>query len=128
MEPTLHHGDYVVASNLRVLSRGQVVVYEHPHTAGYMLVKRVVGLPGETVSISDEVVMVDGSTFEQRTPGGGMWELGADEVFVLGDNRSHSGADSRQLGPIPIPGLMLVRMRYWPTIRWVGAPRAFFPQ
>lgn len=128
MEPTLSPGNYVVASRLKEPKRGQVVVFEDPRRSGFLLVKRIIGLPGETVSISDGTVMVDAHTFEEPTPGAGMWDVGSDEVFVLGDNRPHSDSDSRQLGPIGIAELMVVRMRYWPTVRWIRLPRTFSPR
>lgn len=118
MEPALSDGDYVVTLTLRTATRGQVVVFEHPGRPGFHLVKRIVGLPGEVVSITDGAVAIDGEPLEDRwtttiTPGNSSWTVPLDSVFVLGDARTMSN-DSRALGPIEISSCRRVVLRYWP--------------
>ncbi len=121
MAPTLRPGDYVIAQLRKdAVARGEIVIFDHPEIPGYGLVKRVVGLPGEHLILSNGQVhcndatvaepWADGPTF----PDGG-WQLGQDEVFILGDNRAESAADSRTLGPVDLGSVKWrVVARYWP--------------
>lgn len=70
------------------------------------LIKRVVGLPGETITITENQVHIDGAALSEPyladdvvMPDEGPFEIGEDEVFVMGDNRQFS-FDSRRFGPI----------------------------
>jgi len=88
-------------------------------------IKRVIGLPGETVEIHDSTVFIDGKPLVEPylKPGSVMPDFGpitvpAGEVFVMGDNRNES-QDSRVFGPIPLDevvGRAFVIM--WPPGRW----------
>ncbi len=121
MEPTLQSGDYVLAQALRSIpTRGDIVIFDHPALPDLELVKRVVGLPGERIVIGNGQIHANEAVLAEPWADGptrpdGRWELGADEVFVLGDNRSASAADSRTLGPIPLwQTKWRVVARYWP--------------
>ena len=121
MQPAFDPGDYVIAQVRRgIPDRGDVVIFNHPKRPGFELVKRVVGLPGEDVAISNAQVHIDGSVLAEPwadgpTIGDGSWSLGDLEVFVLGDNRAHSAGDSRTVGPIPLGDVgWRVDFRYWP--------------
>lgn len=118
MEPALSDGDYVITVPVRSVARGQVVVFEHPSRPGFYLVKRVVGLPGEQLTIENGDVFIDGVRFDDpwttvATSGDGSWTITEGTAFVLGDLRTMS-SDSRTLGPIPIARCRRVTWRYWP--------------
>jgi signal peptidase I len=122
MEPHLRPGDYVVAQHRTgVLERGDIVIFDHPDAPGYELTKRVVGLPGEEIVISNGQVHVDGAVLAESWADGvtlpdSEWSLGGDVVFVLGDNRAASSADSRTIGPVQTTAIRWrVVARYWPA-------------
>lgn len=122
MEPTLHEGDYVVATPWLAPGRGRLIVAISPVT-GDALIKRIVGLPGETVEIHDGSVWIDGNKLDEPyLPGAPNTEcrrnctktLTSDQYYVLGDNRPHSN-DSRVLGPIAASDILYtIVLRYLP--------------
>lgn len=120
MSPVLQPGDYVLTvPATRRLRRGEVLVLQHPLRPGLHLVKRVVGLPGETVEVGEEGVSVEGILLVEPWAHGrhrttGSWRLGTEEIFVLGDQRPWSIDD----GPIPIGAVVgRVVLRTWPPHR-----------
>jgi signal peptidase I len=121
MQPTLDPGDYVVAVPAGELSRGSIVIFDLPDADDYELVKRVVGLPGERVSIGNGQVHINRQTLaepwaDRSTLGDGEWQLGPGELFVLGDNRAMSSSDSRTIGPIQRRSIRWrIVLRYWPA-------------
>lgn len=126
MEPSLHSGDYVIAqARTGQIVRGEIVILPHPESTGLELVKRVVGLPGETVNVSNGQVHINEAVLAEPWADGptrpdGDWQLGTGEVFVLGDNRALSSSDSRQIGPIDETAIAWkVTARYWP-LRGIG--------
>ena len=108
MSPTLENGDTVLVNKLNYSitgpSRGDVVVFKpHGNENTHYYIKRVVGLPGETVEIKDGKIYIDGEVLEEELEtepvleagvAASPVELGEDEYFVLGDNRNNS-EDSR---------------------------------
>lgn len=123
MEPTLHSSQRVVIEKISYRfhgpRRGDVVVIDSPKQSE-MLIKRVVGLPGETVEVRDGRVLVDGQLLEEDWPtrvGGGSYgphTVPPLHVFVLGDNRGASN-DSRSFGPVPIEHIVgHAWVSYWP--------------
>ena len=107
--------------------RGEVIVFEFPDSipsnSKRDFVKRVIGLPGETIEVKDGVPFVDGVVLEEpylTTKDHSnirKVELGAGEYYVIGDNRAHSN-DSRSWGAVPEENLRgKVWMIYWPAPR-----------
>lgn len=124
MEPELAQGDYVIArARSGSLGRGEIVIVPHPEIPGFELAKRVVGLPGEVVDLSNGYVHIDGVVFAEPWADGptrpdGEWTLDESSVFVLGDNRPESSADSRTLGPIDATTIQWrIVARYWPPAK-----------
>lgn len=129
MEPTLRVGDRVLVNKmsyrLHDVNRGDIVVFERPPNASVSeirdLIKRVVGLPGETIVARDGKVFVDGVALDEpylppntRTPDFAEVAIPPGHVFVLGDNRTNSSA-SNVFGPIDedlIVGRAFIRV--WP--------------
>lgn len=119
MLPTLLVEDHFMAdilSDSDTIKRGDIVVFPSPEDPSKDFVKRVIGLPGETVQIEAKVVSIDGQPLDepyvQHTKKDdvadrdyfGPVTLGPDEYFVMGDNREGS-YDSRWIGPIKRDGM-----------------------
>ena len=124
MEPNLHTNERLVIEkisyHLHGPRRGDVVVLRDPAGSPELLIKRVVGLPGERVTLADGRVYVDGTPIDepyldQPTNGSGRsWFVPPLHVFVMGDNRSAS-RDSRIFGAVPMEELVgRALFRYWP--------------
>ena len=130
MEPSFENGDYLIIDEISYRfknpQRGEVVVFKYPYDPSQRYIKRIVGLPSETIKIENGEVLVlnekgwdvlDESaylSFGLKTPGNIQISLLDNEYFVLGDNRSAS-ADSRRWGALPsdkIIGRVIVRA--WP--------------
>jgi signal peptidase I len=145
MEPTLQVGDRIVVDKLSYdlhgVDRGNIVVFSTPkdeHCAGppvANLVKRVIGLPGETISLSEGQVYINGKLLaepwlqravqKETIPGPSTkaysleepYKVPSGDVFVMGDNRTQS-CDSRYWGPIAESTIVgKVDVRIWPVTR-----------
>ncbi len=127
MHPTIVEGRWVRVSRLAYRGarpeRGDIVLFSHPQRARFMEVKRVYGLPGESVEIRTGTLIVDGAGVDdpfrayapRRTDR--YWQLRDDEYVVLGDNRNYS-TDSRSFGPVSgqrIIGKVILRQERVPT-------------
>ena len=104
--------------------RGEVIVFHFPRDPSRDFVKRVIGVPGDRVSIRNGQVFLNGNRLEEPyiTSRGGsdadVVELEEKEYFVLGDNRRGSN-DSRNWGPVPEEYILgKVWMVYWPPSMW----------
>lgn len=128
MRPTLISGEWIVVSRwtykLGGPRRGDVVVFLPPTNAQTDdLIKRVIGLPGETVEIRDGSVWIDGKMLAElyaigATAPDNRWQLAADQLFVMGDNRQLS-LDSRSFGPISEREVVgRAWIIYWPPSEW----------
>ena len=123
MSPALLPDDYVLAiKNKEPLSRGDIVIFKN-REKNIDVVKRIIGLPGETVGSENGRVLINDIEIDD------IWAktltddfipqtLGDEEVFVLGDQRRLSSSDSRTLGPIPIQECWKLKYRYWPYQRF----------
>ena len=114
MEPNLVDDEYLIIDELSKrfgdFDRGHIVVFEPPGNGTQVYIKRVIGLPGETVEIQDGIITIFNETYpngfdlhedyiNDYTHGREQVTLGLDEYYVLGDNRDAS-LDSRKFGPI----------------------------
>lgn len=128
MKPSLHDGEYVLISKVSYWfgqpRRGDVVVFRFPHDPSRDFIKRVIGLPGETVAIRDGKVFINGRPLQEPYIRGpivytyGPVTLGPEEYFVLGDNRNASN-DSHNWGTLPRSAIIgKAWLIYWPPQRW----------
>ena len=142
MVPTFSNGDYVLTDELtyriRPPERGEVVVFHDVSDPSTYLIKRVIGLPGETVVIKNDTVTIenkqDPAGFvlnEYYLPKGTVTSgeeditLSSSSYFMMGDNRAVS-YDSRSWGPLSKSDIVgLVRFRLWPltAMQVFGAPQ-----
>jgi len=135
MEPTLADGDYLLLNKLSDIDRFDVVVFPPPGNEETQYIKRVIGLPGDTVEYDEDVLYLNGEAVAQPfLEGEGVVAsdsyfmtgdftlptlLGEEVVpeghyFVLGDNRLNS-RDSRSFGFIDEEAILgEVSLRYWP--------------
>ena len=134
MEATLQTGQLLLVSRLHYWigepERGDLVVF---HLANYPereFIKRIIGLPGETVELRDGQVYINGRLWNEpylseaceptRCPDS-IWQVGEDKFFVMGDNRNHS-QDSRSYGTIPQTAMIgKAVLRYYPfsEMQWL---------
>jgi signal peptidase I len=151
MEPNFHDGQFLIVNRfaycpglhldlpflgirwqktwcVRQPRRGDVIIFAYPLDPSRDFIKRVIGLPGETVEVRAGRVYINGQLMPEPfgpNPGSysvGPITVGPDEVFVLGDNRNNS-SDSRTWGPLPqkyIIGKAL--LSYWPPRYWAIVP------
>lgn len=107
METTLHDGDNLIVDKIsyrfREPERFEIIVFPYQHKENTYYIKRIIGLPGETVQVIEGSVYINGELLDEHygnEPMENAWmaaepiTLGEDEYFVLGDNRNHS-SDSR---------------------------------
>lgn len=153
MEPNFHDGQFLIVNRYaycpgihleipiintelyektwctRQPRRGDVIIFEYPRDPSRDFIKRVIGLPGETIEIRDGKVYVDNQLVpEPFGPNPGSYNagpivVGPDEVYVMGDNRNNS-SDSHMWGPLP-QGLIIGRalVSYWPPRYWSLVPK-----
>jgi signal peptidase I len=123
MLPTLESGEFLLVNKLAYrigdYQHGDIIVFHYPKNPQDDYIKRIVGLPGDTVTVTQEKVYVNGTMMDEgyiaEPPGyDGEWIVPPDSVFVLGDNRNQS-SDSHSWGFVPtddIVGKAIVI--YWP--------------
>jgi signal peptidase I len=130
MQPTLSEGEYLLFDRLgfsrRPLRKGEIVLAYHPMDRRFLLIKRVLAVPGEEVVARDGDILVNGRPWTPPAalpgpipvPEEFSHVLGPDEYFLMGDNPSRS-TDSRQLGPFSVHQIKArAWLVYWPLSRW----------
>ncbi len=131
MEPNFHNGEFILTNKVlykfRPPQRGDVVIFKSPPNKEIDYIKRIIGLPGDTVSVQNDAMYVNGQKVDEPylapdTPifGGAYLAEGQsivvppDSYFMMGDNRAHS-SDSREFGPINQTDFIGTAIfRYWP--------------
>lgn len=145
MEPNFHDGNYIVADEVsyrfRGPERGEVIVFHFPIDEKQYFIKRIIGLPGETVEINNKQVAIsssdnpEGTTIDEsylpenvrnKTEGNIKVTLKDNEYFVMGDNRFHDkSSDSRSWGPVPKDLIVgKVMFRIWIIEKIIGGFKA----
>jgi signal peptidase I len=128
MEPNFHDGQFLLVNKLQYLlgppERGDVVIFRYPLNPKKNFIKRVIGLPGDTVEIRAGKVFVNDVRLHEPYPFNfadydyGPVTVGSDEYFVLGDNRPES-SDSHSWGMLPTKDLIgKAWVSYWPPDEW----------
>ncbi|MCB0062689.1 MAG: signal peptidase I [Caldilineaceae bacterium] len=130
MQPNFYEGEFILVNKLAfklgVPERGEVIVFHNPNNVEEDYIKRVIGLPGDTIEIHEQTVLINGEVFEEPyqinafRPGEnfGPETIPPDQLFVMGDNRGNS-SDSRRIGTIPEELVVgQAWLRVWPMNRW----------
>ncbi len=142
MEPNLRDGDRILVRRTfdspselaKRIDRGDVLVFRSPRPGEPLVVKRVIGLPGESIEARDGQIAIDDDTLldekwlpeserEVGSPAADTVDiertlLAGNEVYLLGDNRD-SSIDSRQFGPVSLDRVVgTVLVRFWPVGRF----------
>lgn len=128
MEPTLHSGEFVIVNKLAYKfgapSLGDIIVFHFPRDPKQEYIKRVIGVPGDQVTIQDGKVFVNGQEIVEpyiSAPPvypGNSWQVPAGHLFVLGDNRNNS-SDSHNWGTVPMEYVVgKALFVYWPLDSW----------
>lgn len=132
MEPNFEDGEYLIINEISYRlhrpQRGDVIVFRYPGDSSQYYIKRIIGLPGETVEINNNRVIIYNKDFPKgieinesgyinapfETPGDVKITLAEDQYFVLGDNRTAS-SDSRSWGGLPRRDIIgRAWLRCWP--------------
>ena len=143
MEPNFYEHEYLIIDEityrLRAPERGEVIVFKYPEDPREYFLKRIIGLPGERVKVSEGKITVyndahpEGFDIKEEylpkdllTAGDRVTILGPNEYFVMGDNRGNS-LDSRRFGPVD-KSLVVGRVwfRGWPLNRVEILPKPVY--
>ncbi|HLX56234.1 MAG TPA: signal peptidase I [Ktedonobacteraceae bacterium] len=128
MEQSLVNNQYVLVNKQAYLfqppERGDVIVFYYPVDTTKDLIKRVIGIPGDTILVTSSTVEVDGVVLREPyvktpyNPEARQWIVPPNEYFVMGDNRQFSD-DSRDWGFVPKSYIIgKAVMVYWPLNSW----------
>lgn len=151
MEPNFHNGQFLIVNRfaycpglhfdvpvldvswqkvwcIKQPQRGDVIIFEYPRDPSRDFIKRVIGLPGETVEIRAGRVYINGQLLpEPFGPNPGSYNASPivvpeDQVYVMGDNRNNS-SDSHMWGPLPESYIIgKAWLSYWPPDSWAVVP------
>ena len=134
MEPTFHNGEYILTDKVSYRfhspKRGDVIVFHSPQDERVDFIKRIIGVPGDTVMIKNKVVYLNGQPLDEPYINDGITnhdtflregrevEVPSGNYIVMGDNRLHS-SDSRHWGFVSYDEIVgRVFFRYWPIDRF----------
>jgi signal peptidase I len=123
MEPSLHDGEFVVINRLAYRwanpDRGEIIVFNFPLDPERRFIKRIIGLPGDMVSVHQGTVFVNDIALEEpyiyaAPQYDGDWVVEEGHYFVLGDNRNNS-SDSQNWGSLETEDIIgKAVVIYWP--------------
>lgn len=127
MEPNFYDKEYLIINEISYRFsepvRGEVIIFKNPKNTKVYFIKRVIGLPGETVETHDGNIYINGQVLDEPYIANVSFQnyeavtLGPDQYFVMGDNRTNS-YDSRAIGPIDRHYIIgKVWFRGWPLNR-----------
>ena len=143
MEPNFYNGEYLIINEISYRfespQRGDIIVFKYPGNPSQRYIKRIIGLPGETIEVKrNQIKIFPGGSAEPKildeskylpeglvTTGDLKTALGINEYFVLGDNRLFS-SDSRYWGTLSRENIIgKVAVRLWPfaALAKIRAPR-----
>ncbi len=128
MQPSFQTDEYVLVNKISYLfhppQRGDVIVFHWPIDTNRDFIKRVIGVPGDTITIDSSTVRVNGVLLKEpyismnANPVAQTRKLGPDDYFVMGDNRVNSD-DSRDWGVLNKKFIIgKATAVYWPTNHW----------
>jgi signal peptidase I len=128
MQPTLYAGDFIIVNKLAYKlgepGRGDIIIFHYPPDPNREpYIKRVIGLPGDTIRVSSGDVFVgdvllDEPYISDSPDYDGTWQVPQDSLFVLGDNRN-SSSDSHSWGMVPLENVIgKAEIVYWPPTDW----------
>ncbi len=127
MLPTLHDGEFVLVNKMAYVTgsptRGDIIVFRSTTTKDLDLIKRVIGLPGDKVTVRNGQVRVNGQILDEpyiadAPTYDGDWQVPSGYLFVMGDNRNDS-SDSHVWGPLPLQNVIgKALLIYWPPPEW----------
>ncbi len=123
MKPTLQSGEFILVNKLAYrigpLGHGDIIVFHYPQNPAEDYIKRVIGLPGDTVDVRNGTVYINGQGLDEnyiaaKPQYDGEWKVPQNGVFVLGDNRNQS-SDSHSWGFVPLENIVgRALVIYWP--------------
>ena len=118
MQPTLHQGEFLLVNKMAYKNSlprtGDIIIFHAPPEPGEDFIKRVIGAPGDRVLIKQGRVYVNDIQLEENYIAdvpiyNGQWDVPADKLFVLGDNRN-SSSDSHVWGFVPFWKMWLEKL------------------
>ena len=143
MEPSFENGEYILTNKILYKltdpERGDVVIFKAPKNPDIDYIKRIIGLPGDTVALRGNKIYVNNAPLDESYLAAGIVIFGGSflqenrevvvppgKYFVMGDNRPHS-SDSREFGVIAKEDFIgKAILRYWPFSRFGLIPKAHY--